>query len=490
MPDAQGTSSFIGGFLQGFMRQSAQAEDEKLRKVAGMMQIADHHRKMAENPDIDEAIRKDAERSYTKYVQDADKLMNQKVSGLGALMSIFGIGKKGKDGQPAPIPSELFQPQRVPTNYPAEPSAGGLSSIPYFLDNNPPGVSSPNADPGFTPRPAPFSAPQPVASTTGTELLSYRTPVDTLPGYSTVIAPPPVDRFAGMNAIAAQNLMRQEAENKLKLENAIATARATGEVSQGFARENAKWQSDFQRQQNLKSMNEFLNGPIARQMDPELRTQVATHIGYGITPPNQTPRIKETSEDGMRVIRDLNSGKVLHQYPEPETASERAAVKDYMLANPGWTEEQARTALAKTRVEARTTANEAKDLALQRTRLLNEYTQSRMKWQNETKAGKLDIAKAKSLHQEAMNWGLRNFNLDSRRFGATKEQADAIKAQYAREYIEGNASQPGVGVTWEQLNAIISGQAPRTPQEEANSLLTPRNPAANKKPTILLPPKK
>ena len=49
MPDAQGTSSFIGQFLQGYMSGQQNAHQQRLQQMNQKMQDMEHFQSMAEN---------------------------------------------------------------------------------------------------------------------------------------------------------------------------------------------------------------------------------------------------------------------------------------------------------------------------------------------------------------------------------------------------------------------------------------------------------
>ena len=67
MPDAQGVASFIGEFMKGYMGQMATMEQQKLHKVAGLMEVADQYRRMAEDAPSEEVYHS-AHENYKKQV--------------------------------------------------------------------------------------------------------------------------------------------------------------------------------------------------------------------------------------------------------------------------------------------------------------------------------------------------------------------------------------------------------------------------------------
>jgi hypothetical protein len=105
MPDAQGYSSFIGNFVNGFMQQTQKAEEEKMAKVSNLMQLAEKYRQHAEDPLISNEEYNGWQLNLTQTMEEADKLMKQSSSMWGPVVKIFGFGKGKKN---PPIPRELF----------------------------------------------------------------------------------------------------------------------------------------------------------------------------------------------------------------------------------------------------------------------------------------------------------------------------------------------------------------------------------------------
>ena len=480
MPDTQGTTSFVGSFLQGYMGHMDNAEHEKLQKVAGLMDIADRYRRMAEDPDASDEIYSHAQEQYQQKLSEADKVMNQKGSGLGAIMGIFGLGKKSKDGQPAPaLPRTLFQ---KPTG---ESDAGSGPSNPAPMSRPPAlGFLPPSDDQDL---PAEFRGiPPSVYMAAGAQ--SGGTP----PSAPAAAAKP--DPYAGLSHAMKFHMRAQEIQGKMEQARQLDTARQQAVMQQGMNRDQYTWQ----QQQDIAARNAKVEAYKAsdeyKLASPEEQRRALDYLQFGMPFKDPSMRLKTEvvpNEKGELVNRttDLASNQVINETPY-SVKSDEPLIQGIISADKAkgitTSRQDAQAKLGQIRLQGLNLGNQSKSSGIANQASLIQARQVRMDAVAKSKSGSLSTKDAIGLAKAAITYGK---SIVMSRPGGVGMDDDAVSAAdmpLARKWVE------EVGISWDKLQSLISGNPQTTAADEAKKYRGPQQNAGGaggSTGSILKPPK-
>lgn len=465
MPDLQGTASFIGEFLKGYMGQTAQLEDQKLRKVSGILDVADRYRRMAEDPYATDDTYNHAQKMYQQQVSEADKIMNQKSSTIGSIMKIFGFGKKGANGEPPAIPRYLFnaptmsggEAQVVPESTPVQ-SQDGATGAGAEIRMNPAGLT-----------PLWMRRPQLNYSGPGGMQIPAPAPGDE----QSPQQPPEQKRYVGLGPIARQQQMVKDIEAERENKYAIERARQVGAMQQQLSREDYTWKQGQSEEEGKRKLEIYRNSPQWEIDTPQVRSAKMGWLSQGIPFRPPTPRIKtekardENNRIVMRTI-DYSTGEILSETPYIATSDEpkvQALIAEGVADTPEAAQaEIGRRELKSGELTAKT--KEGNIAAQAENSRIRAEREKYLKAKNES-GGALTGATAKSLYRDAMAYGVRMLAMDAGSVAMSKEEKDKFIEAAARKYVEGVPGQEGL-MKWEDLRKIAGSAPAKTAQEEYN----------------------
>lgn len=485
MPDAQGVASFIGEFMKGYMGQVAQMESEKVRKVQGLMEVADQYRKMAEESPTEEGYHS-AQENYQKQIAEANKLMNEKVSGIGQIMSLFGFGKKGKNGQAAAIPREWFQrPAQGADAAPAQPSTPAAMPRPAALGPEPP-VDDSNL-------PANFRGMQQFMGSGGSPISSP----GGAPGAPPAEKPAaPTNEYAGLPWMKQQMLRIQDAQRARERKDALSLETEKAEINRRFGREDFTWQQSQKQAETDRKIQAYKDSPEYKTDSEDERSRKISFIRDQIPyrePTTKTSTTITRNSTGQLVRRttDLRTKEVINEEPYYQPSDEpivQAIIQEAASKGVTMTPEQAEAELGKRRLQGMDLTNKAKGLGIANQAALLAARKLRTEMAQKAKAGNLTVKDAIGLAKAATSYGKSIVMSRPEAAGMDEDQLNQEAMPIAKKWIE------EVGISWNKVQSLISGKPETTAQQEAMGYKGPQaqsgTPAARPGTgTILKPPK-
>jgi hypothetical protein len=469
MPDAQGVTSFIGEFLKGYMAETTRKEQQKYQDLSGVISVAEKYRAMAEDPRLTKEEHNHWKQLHAKTLDEADKILNQKSSGLGSIMKIFGIGKKQANGATSTAPSEWYKP------------AGGDQ-----------GSSAPTG-PAPMPRPA-HMGPEPNIPNEmdlppefrGMQQYMSLQPASSGPSVAPVVtaAKPEEDKYADMNPIRAYNERIADLAAERRRKEAIQTARETGEINQEFARENAAQQQTQNQQEIDRRVALFKSSPQYKPGDPD-SDRIINSLQLGLPYKEPTPyrrTVRTYNDQGEPVTQVLENGKIIDEAPTFGMANEsiiRSIMDDSAASGKPISYKQAEAVWGKHQRDTADLTNKAKTASIANQASNQRYRQLRIDALAEKKKnnGAISAATATSLYKAAQAHGLSEFmrlnSIDA--ITMTDAQKQAKIDAYSRQYIEGSPGQEGI-MKWDDLRRVANPAAPppKTAEERARAYTGPK----------------
>lgn len=455
MPDAQGTASFIGEFLKGYMGQAAELQDQKMKKVAGILDMADQYHRMAQDATLEETYN-EAQTNYQTKVAEADKVWNQKSGNLGSIMKIFGFGKKGPDGNMPVLPRGAFQSQGAPI--------GPVAAMPRSesLGPAPPPTDVPNAGGEFQPGSLGYLA-----------LQQSKAPAPGTPAQVGPVANAHAPAQPWVHPLLRNQMEMRRMEREQDQEWQLKNQEKIGEIQRRFSREDFDWKQGQTQAETDRKVQAYKDSPQYQQDSPDEQTSVLNYLQFGIPIKPQQMRIKSEivrNENNQLVNRttDLVTGKVVQEEPYQNTSDEPylQAIIQSGRAN---TPEEARAILGQARLDSLNLGNQAKKGSIANQASLIEARNERTKYLALKKAGggKLTAAQAVGLYKAAQSHGLAMLKLKGIDvLVMPKEQLQIEINKYAQPYVEGTDALEGL-MKWEELRQLAGMEPGRTPQQNA-----------------------
>lgn len=462
MPDAQGVSSFIGEFMKGYMGKVAQMEQDKVRNVAGLMDVADQYRKMMETATSDE-VYQSAQENYQQKVAEADKLMNQKVSGLSSIMGMLGLGKKGKNGQAAMIPREwaATQPQEAGQAAPAP------MERPAALGPEPPAISpleDTNIPPEFRGMQQFMNVQAPTPATVGGA-----------PSAAPSAAPAPVNEYAGIPIVQRNILRAEDARRNREREETLALEERRQGINRRYSREDYEWraeqeQADKDRRANAyRASAEFGN-------DSEEDARVLRNIQFGI--PYREPTLRTSTAitrnpSGQLVRRttDLRTKEVISEEPYYASADEpkiQAIIQEERDKGRQITPDEAVVELGRRELQEQNLRNQTRTSGLKNQADIIAARRLRTEMlRKASTGGGLDAKDARSLYQSAMSFARATVTGRPEHAGDSEQEIMNAALPIARQWIEDG------GMSWEKIQSLLSGNPEKTPEQELGGYRPP-----------------
>ena len=456
MPDAQGTASFIGEFLKGYMGETARREQQKYQELSGVLSVAEKYRAMAEDPKISKEENDHWRQLHTQTLSEADKIMNRKSSGIGSILKIFGFGKKQANGSVVTPPGEWYQAQG------GEPPAGGEA----------PAAQSPLPDEMNMPANFRGIPPELYLGTPGSGSASVA-PV-------AAASAPSEDKYANMNPIMAYNERLKDIETERRRQDAIATATETGTISQRFQRENSDWERTQKQAEIDRKVAAYKESPQYDAATEAERNRVLNDIQFDLPYREPQMRLKteiarnEETGELVRRTTDLASNQVVSEEPYYNPADEptiQAIIAQAEAEGKTMTPEEARVELGKVRLRGLNLSNQGRagSIASQAITRQAATDRARILHEKANNGGVLTPAQAIGVHRSAMSYGRQMLAADpTNSITMTEAQKQQFINEHARQYVEGGQGQEGI-MPWGELIRIMNPAAPakKTPEEEA-----------------------
>ena len=469
MPDAQGVSSFIGEFMKGYMGQVSQMEQDKVRKVSSLMDVAEQYRKLAEGATTEESYFS-AQEVYRQKIEEADKLMNQKVSGIGSIMKMLGFGKKGKGGEAAMIPREWMQ----------RPQFGDQSAIGQQEQQGPgealPAPMQGAGVPAETPPEIPPAGEQPQP-----------------PQQLAAPAAQPGPDYSGLPWVMQNKLRIEDVRAAQKRDEDLETKRKESEIGRTASREEYAWQREQRRKEAEDLIEQYQNSPEWTSHSQDERTRIVAHIRLGIPyrePATRTSTSITRNPSGQLVRRtvDLRTNEVLNEEPYYQPANEpliQAIIAEAAEKGISMTPDQAEAELGRRRLEGIDLTNQAKVKGLESQEELIKARRTKNEIAEKIAKGEgITMAQAISLHRSALSYGSTMARAQVDAITRSEDENHAAALEIARKFVE------ETGLTWDKLQSIISGKPEVDPLEEAMGYTRPDSGTSKKSTgTLLEPPK-
>jgi hypothetical protein len=478
MADSQGTSSFVGSFLNGYMGQMANQQQQKLKKVSDLMDIAERYRRMAEDPAASDEVYSHAQEQMQGILDEAHKTMNAKNNGLGTIMSLFGFGK-GKGGQgPNQIPRALFQPTSVPGTQPG----GGAMPYPMTQPGETSGAMSPRPmpQPGVTPiatAPQDDSVP---AEFRGMPLSAFMNqPGSSAPASIAPVAQPTPSQYdmTGLSHMAKMNLRQQQVAGQMGLDQQGAAERQRADINQEYSHRNYVYQRQQQEAQTAKDLAVFRSNPNYGK-DPEYDRSMESHIQYGYVPKEPTPITKQAPdwENEEPVTNIYSNGKVVSTMPRtlPHDAQLQAIKSEFAAKGITLSTKQADVEYGK-RLNTEMQLNEnLKNISIEARKQGETLRGLRINALQDkaNNAGKMTPQMAEALMKGARAAGAaelaRAISERTKESGALRNMTMAQRTQWIEDYAKQQTSDIA---PWDELTRTVNPAKPVAPtpkQEEKN----------------------
>jgi hypothetical protein len=468
MPDTQGVTSFIGNFIKGYMGQMATQQDEKVKNVSALMDMAERYRKIAADPTATEEEYNEAQEMYKGKLQEADKVWNEKGSGLGQIMNILGLSKKGKNGKSPSLPRQLFKEEGgAPAGAQVGPVANATpAAMPRPASMGPePSIGNENLPAEFRNLPPEFiSAPggQPVVTSTGQPVYGVGPIVGATGG-----APPAKPPF--IHPVIRAQLQAKALEDAQRLKSRLEEEEKAAEIRNRFSKEDFEWKQTQHEEEIQNAITRYRESPEFAIDDPGTQSRKISFIRDQIPYREPTPRLitKTTRDNEGRLVsqtREVNTPDqpIVSEVPAPYTEHEalvQAMRAEAKAKGVDMTPEQAEAEIGKIRLKGLRLGNEGKSAGLQAQADLHMYRTERQNFITAKNAagGKMTPAQASTLYRTAIARGDANLQkyYKNKLIIMPQAQKDQITMDFARQYVEGMGGEEGI-MNWDELVKIIN----------------------------------
>jgi hypothetical protein len=459
MPDAQGTASFIGEFLKGYMGQTAQAELQKLQKVQGLISISEKYRQQAEDPDLSKEEHDHWKQLHTQTLMEADKTMNQKSSGLGSIMKALGFGKKQANGSTATPTSDMYRGTGTPASMPRPESQG-----PAPADTNAPAeFMGPNSLGTFQQQQTPPDVQQ---GGLGSVMNAQAPATQAAP------AAPATDPYAGIGYLTAQRMKADELKRKQDNADAIDLYRQQEDLRSQKTRSDYTWQQSQTQAGRDAAVEKYKASPEFKTDSQDEQSRVIRNLQYGLPYREPTQRLKTErvpDANGNLVERtiDLNdNNKVVNEVPYTNTTDEpyiQAIINQGLAQGKNISRKDAEAQLGSIRLKSLNLTNQGKESSLANQASMIEARKERDAAAKKAKSEGLSQKEALSIWDKAMAQG--KSIVTSRMGGKMVDDAQIVAASTiaAKQWLSAGGLDPNTVISKKNGTTIVA------PQQRAGS---------------------
>jgi len=405
----------FGKFLEGYMKGSAQATEQKQQKITGMMNMA-HQFALRADTEQDETFAKFYEEQGHALMDEATKLQSEKVGIWHLLSKITGGGKGKKIDALGPTILQATAPKAAAGAQPDQTAPIQTATPEQAAQNVQQRAQDEFA--GWTPQPGetfPQGAPmtrQPAGvGTQGTPQAAPPVGVSAVTAPAGGAQPPSIPTSIGGRPLSRElqrTLGIEEFRAGRAAERAKSAAEETAHMSMEHNKEMFTWQAETQEKYNLESADRWAGTESAKQLqksDPQLHQDIMQFKQFGVPIRDRSYQLREQDSPADRVTGkrsrqlvsvDARSGAISKLGPAEELPPNPhdLEVQPYMQGGKTYAEGEA--AWAKDQMSENDLAKQMKILSVERTQGTITAQQQLNKLRQQKLEGKVDAAWAKN----------------------------------------------------------------------------------------------